>query len=500
LTPCVGDIDGDGGNDLVFAGEDGKIYAYRADGTEVRDGDGNPATIGVLVGGGAAGVQPILVDLDGDGLTKEIVFGGAATAIGGSTLTAIQVTPTAVNAYSLPMGGATSGPAAAGDLDGDGLPEIVVANVARGGEEFAANGLSLANWEVFTDPLVPTGGEDFEAYLVVGGGAPFSAPVIADLDRDGRNEVIASDALGRVHAFVFTISSHIQGDPPRIFTHVDWAPGFPAAGTPGGGVVSEVSLGDFERDGRPEILHMGGAARVVALHYNGTPRSGFPLRTADPLAAQDSAGVWPPLVADADGDGDLDVLPIIPDGRRLAFRPDGTAIEGFGQLGSTAGPPPLLVDLDADGTAEWIEAFDQGGRAMISVRSTPTPIPASLVAWPQYRNGPTRDGFFPAGPADSAGTPILSEVYGYPNPSRGGATTIHYRLGAATRAVRIRILDPAGSTIAELPTGPANLVGSAEHSVVWPHAGLASGPYLCRVEAETHRGTEVRFAKLAILR
>jgi hypothetical protein len=91
-------------------------------------------------------------------------------------------------------------------------------------------------------------------------------------------------------------------------------------------------------------------------------------------------------------------------------------------------------------------------------------------------------------------------VYGYPNPSRSSSTRIHYRLGAPARTVHLRILDPAGNTVAELPTGAADLLGSAEHAVTWNHASLASGVYLCRVEAESDRGTEVKFTKLAVIR
>jgi hypothetical protein len=160
----------------------------------------------------------------------------------------------------------------------------------------------------------------------------------------------------------------------------------------------------------------------------------------------------------------------------------------------------MLTDLDGDGAAEWVEAFDQGTQALVSVQSTPLPVAAGGVVWSQYRFGPTRDGFFPAGPMPVSGTSILSEVYGYPNPSRGSATTIHYRLGPDARAVRIRVLDSAGTTVADLPTGPTDGAGASEHGVVWPHAGRASGVYLCRVEVDTAAGTAVRFAKLAILR
>jgi M6 family metalloprotease-like protein len=506
-SACVGDIDGDGSNDLVFATQNGAIFAFHANGTEVRDGDANPSTLGVLVPGcvpGTAGcgmrTQPILVDLDGDG-AKEIVYGRSPTPIGGSALTAVRLTPTGVEVHRLPMGGSTEGPPAAADLDGDGLPEVVVTNKPSFVAEYSVAGLSLANWETFTDALLPSADEDYPYYLLTRLGATPSAPVAADLDRDGKPDVVAADSSGMIHAFSIVMAPHIPGDPPVSYASARELPGWPVRSSPSRGAVPEASLGDLEGDGHPEVFHMGADARITAVHYSGSARSGYPLETAQPFAAQDTAGVWPPLIADVDSDGRLDVIPVVPDGRRPATRADGTVIPSFVELGSTAaGPPPMLVDLDGDGTAEWVETFDQGTQALMTVRSTAVPVRASAVAWPQYRRGPTRDGFLPAGPAPGDGTPILSEVYGYPNPSHGGTTSIHYRLGVAARAVRVRILDPAGNSLADLPTGPADWAGGSEHDVVWTHAGMASGVYLCRIEAETGRGTEVRFAKLAILR
>ncbi|HXF58487.1 MAG TPA: M6 family metalloprotease domain-containing protein, partial [Candidatus Saccharimonadales bacterium] len=153
-TPCVGDIDNDGILDIVFQTLDGTIYAMHPDGTEVLNGDSNPGTLGVLVAGNfaLAGGQPILSDLDGDG-AMEIIRGRAATASGGSFLTAYKITGGAVTFFSIPIGGATATPAAAGDLDGDGLPEVVVSSLRAGIGENSFQALSIANWEIFNDPL-----------------------------------------------------------------------------------------------------------------------------------------------------------------------------------------------------------------------------------------------------------------------------------------------------------------------------------------------------------
>jgi hypothetical protein len=241
------------------------------------------------------------------------------------------------------------------------------------------------------------------------------------------------------------------------------------------------------------------------VHYSGTPRSGYPVDARDPLAPADSTAFWAPLVADVDLDGTLDVIPILPDGSRPAFRADGSRIPGFGELGSTGmGSPPMLVDLDNDGTLEWVETFDQvpsDPRVQIEVRTTTLPATPGRVAWAQYRFGPTRDGLVPTGPAGPApGTSIVSQVYAYPNPSHSGTSYIHYRLSGDARAVRLKVMDASGKVVAEPSTDAADLLGSAEHAVPWNHASNASGVYLCRIEIESDRGVEVLFTKLAVIR
>jgi hypothetical protein len=91
-------------------------------------------------------------------------------------------------------------------------------------------------------------------------------------------------------------------------------------------------------------------------------------------------------------------------------------------------------------------------------------------------------------------------VYGYPNPSRNGVTTIHYRLAEAATSVSIRILDPTGALVADLPIRTGDLVGAAEHAVSWDNRSVASGVYVCRIEVHSSRGTEVKFASLAVIR
>jgi M6 family metalloprotease-like protein len=501
-SPCVGDIDGIPGNEIVFQTANGAIYAFHADGTELLDGDGNAGTVGVLVGGGGipTRAQPILADLDRlPGL--EIVVGSSAGPLGGSILTAVKASGGVVVRHVLPIAGSSDAAPVAADVDGDGFAEVLVVHTAvPGGEDLSVNGLSLANWDIFTDTSLPRDPSNSNLFVIRYDG-PYGAPVFADLDRDGRPELLLADRNGAFHALRILLTTHIPGDPPSLYVGTEEISGWPAS-IAGGGRSVEISIGDLEHDGYPEVFQMGEASRVAAFHWNGAPRAGFPVGAGDPLAPADTAGVYPPLIADVDGDGYLDVIAIFPDGRRLAYRRDGSRIGSFAELGSTGlSAPPILADLDGDGSAEWIETFDQSTQCAVVVREAGFAVRPGSVAWNQWRLSPTRNAAAVNGPAATPlGTRNLSEVYAYPNPARGGATTIHDRLQSPADAVRIQIFDPAGSLIAEPPVDAADRAGSAEHAVVWNHAAMSSGIYICRVEVASAAGTEVVLTRLAVLR
>lgn len=501
-SPCVGDIDGVPGNEIVFQTANSAIWALHADGTEVLDGDSNAGTLGVLVAGGGVTTraQPILVNLDGaPGL--EIVVGSTATPLGGSFLTAVKASGGAVVRHVLPIAGSSEMAPVAANLGDDDLPEVLVAHTAvPGAEDASYNGLSIANWEIFADPNLPREPEGAIYYLIHLGG-PYGAPVLADLDRDGFSEALVADRTGAFHALRVTFAPHPPGELPSLYIGTEELSGWPAA-IAGGGRAVEVSAADLEGDGHPETFQTGEDSRVAAFHWNGAPRSGFPVGAGDPLAPADSSGVWAPLIADVDADGFLDVIAILADGRRLAYARNGAPIAGFGELGSTGlSAPPLIDDLDGNGTAEWVETYDLSTQCFILARDTGIAVTAGSPAWGQWRLGPTRNASLdalPAGP--SPGTRILSEVYAYPNPARGSASTIHYRLSGTADRVRITIYDPSGTLVSELPVDAADRAGGAEHAVVWNHAAMSSGVYVCRVEVESDAGSEVTFTRLAVLR
>ena len=87
------------------------------------------------------------------------------------------------------------------------------------------------------------------------------------------------------------------------------------------------------------------------------------------------------------------------------------------------------------------------------------------------------------------------KAYNYPNPNTGDVTTIRYYL-KENAVVTIRILDTAGDLVAQFG-GPG--FGGVDNEIVWNVADIASGVYLCQIEAKTAAETVNRIIKIMVV-
>ena len=255
---ALGDLDGDGFTDVVWGGGDGRVRAWRRDGlplpgfpyfvgshpaialAPLDDCPGEEvvvsteAGLAVVLGAGAtplAGwpkllghpplVPPIVAKLDPSG-TPVLVFAGGQTI---ETFYPCSRRGSAI----VPLTG-ISGELAAGDLDGDGLDELVgltgngaVLFVMSAGRSTAEYTLGIAGGPPLIGPLAPGGAPDvvlgatnladralvfaFDGALQPLAGWPKRGDVtpdatLADLDGDGHTEV-AAGVGGDLQEFVY---------------------------------------------------------------------------------------------------------------------------------------------------------------------------------------------------------------------------------------------------------------------------------------------------------
>jgi hypothetical protein len=217
---AAADLDGDGRPEIVF-GANGKLYAYHDNGSTLTgfpvsgvwsgytvigdvDGDGVPEIIvqGFVYGHTAVVIYssfgfvkrtidigyignfrgpPALADLDGDGIPEIIIQTEYALTVvrgDGSTFPGWPVV-----FWAEGLGGWENSAPAVGDVDGDGLPDIVITTGIGGSGIWAE--IRAYNR---TGAMLP----NFPKRRQLGYGA---VPAIADLDLDGRNEIIVTTDL-----------------------------------------------------------------------------------------------------------------------------------------------------------------------------------------------------------------------------------------------------------------------------------------------------------------
>jgi len=162
--PVIGDVDGDGNLEVVFANGTG-VFVYSTSGVIERW----IPTASVSFYGGA----PTLADMDGDGVPEIIRQSNEALSVvrgDGSSYPGWPVTfPGDWQGESAPV---------VGDVNGDQLPEIIITT-------HDAGTLDIGEVRVYDRNGILLQG--FPKILPIG---PGGVPAIADIDLDGRNEII----------------------------------------------------------------------------------------------------------------------------------------------------------------------------------------------------------------------------------------------------------------------------------------------------------------------
>jgi hypothetical protein len=268
-SASLADLDGDGRDEVVIPCSDGKLYAWKGDGSELIDGDNNPATTGVFarLHGGSAYASAAIADIDGD-RELEILCGSRSDSV-----YCWNPDGTYVPGWPVNLGADVRTTIAVGDVDNDGSLDVLAGTYANDLYLLTAGGDVFPNWPV---PIMLSGGvaADFPP-----------SPIIANVDGGDDLEIIAAGTDGSL-------------------TVLDWG-GNELAGWP---VVldtrnnSSPSVGDVDADPEFEILIGSYHEKSVwAFDTDGALVDGWPIATG--------ADIWStPTFADLDLDGDVEVL------------------------------------------------------------------------------------------------------------------------------------------------------------------------------------------------
>ncbi|RMH16904.1 MAG: DUF11 domain-containing protein, partial [Acidobacteria bacterium] len=263
------------------------------------------------------------------------------------------------------------GSIAIGDLDADGVPEIAVGRtvLSNDGRLLATGSRNRATNVNLFGPF---------GVVLTPGASDYPHTVIADVDLDGRNELVAGDALYRLEGGgLVVVWDHQESD----------------------GLMEDgfAAVANLDADPEAEIVYVS-SGQILTLNHDGSVAS--PRRLITPLVPGVLPTFWgsAPTVADLDGDGNPEILvagatevvafsaglgvrwraPIDPDfgsitgitafdldgdGRREALFAgesnlyvfDGTSgavVHSRRNLSKTATEFPVVADVDGDGRAE----------------------------------------------------------------------------------------------------------------------------------------------------
>jgi hypothetical protein len=364
-TPAGGNIDGKPGNELVVCGAQGDDTIVALDGAT---GQVLWKSAPTLCG------FPALADLDHDGTVEVITEGGIFDGATGKLK----------QAYKTPM----IGTFAVSDIDGDGFLDIVTASQA-----FDRKGV------LFID----TGEKGYTPSDLIG--EPYSSwwrdtflqgPAVADLDNDGKPEVIGTLYSKRSMVIWQYDASSPQGF-KVVRKGVDVNGAYGVAKCPeglgknrGGGPVT---VGDFNGDGVPDV---GLAAAVTYSVFDGKKLMDGAVADADTFLWQKdtqdcTSSATGSSLFDFEGDGKVEVVYSDEVALRVYDGPTGASKWETCNTSATASENPVVADIDNDGQADILAVSNASYGAVIPSIScapgSPAVATAGLRVWSSKTGG-----------------------------------------------------------------------------------------------------------------
>jgi len=435
---------------LVVGGTDGRAYAFHPDGspvpgwpTEITTFDSDVyVSIGAL-----GGPLPRTVVCAADRVLTFRTHHG-------------EYPP---NTYSTALGSSVvAAPAAIGDIDGDGVAEVVC-------------GLEST--------LYARERNDTTLEMAVTLPAPLSdAVTLGDLDLDGDLEILCPTTSGVLYAYDHT-GTPLGG-------------GFPYA-TGNADSLTSAAIAQFRSSSEPDIAFGHHDWAVHALFHDGSPVSGFPVNTTDYWYVYGA-----PIIASVNG-APSDVV--------IGDR--GEAVWSWGNAGGLhAGWPmdlqskvnlsPAHGDIDNDGRNELV-LLSEVQLWVVDLNSPPS---AGSYTWPMYGHDPRRTGCADC-PEDlvtavepGVGVTRVSFAGASPNPV-SGATSFAFAVPLRA-AVDLEIVDLRGRRVF---TVFREEMDAGERVVAWHGKDttgrlVASGQYFARLRVRGAGVHETLTRKLTVVR
>jgi M6 family metalloprotease-like protein len=509
--PAFANLDGAPDIEIVAAATTGELFAWKASGAELVDGDANAGTTGILHKGLPLVAPPMLLIVDGAlavAIVEQQPSSVRLSLIGATGAMVTPASPLLSTNWPNAIPGQRCAPLAVMHIKDGATTTVGVAaavlDTTASRMSFTWVPVAFQNTAPATAPRVLSTGIGRVSGSNRIASIP-SAPATGDMDGDGSDEAVVTTPAGEV--FVLDIASAFADD-------IAVQSGELRAPHPSAPV-----LGDVDGDGTLEIA-VWDEAYVYLLKSNARPMTNWPVAIRPESAgeappASVMRGFESPLIGDLNGSGPDEALFPVDDGTVMALDAHGTVVPGFPRVAPAgAGAAPSLarkpgfnglVLLGSAGGVKSIDSvIDSVGVAKETVLSIQdfSSVP-STPYWPMARADLLRSGHVARlTPAVATRSPAFDEstFMIYPNPVK--ESTVHARVDTNARAnVAVSIYNMEGEqafsrSFTVNPNGLPNTPFDEAIDV----SMLKSGVYLMRLRIESSAGSGSLVKPFAIRR
>ena len=351
------DINGDGKADLIGANVNGNAVSVHLN-TTARGAVEPTFAAGVDFASGATPVSVAAADVNGDGksdlLVANFLDGTVSVLLNTTASGAASPSFAALQTFGINAGADSAICVIAADINGDGKPDIIVANESATTLAVLINtttpGANVASFA----PAQTFPGESY----------PMSV-VAADINGDGKLDlVIAASNNNEVSVLLNTMAT---GSVVAAFAQPQ------AFATAPGTVAAAIASADINADGRPDLIVANALDNSVSVLLNTTAQAAPVVNFAAPQSFTTGANAIGVVAGDIDGDGKPDIVVANDYGGSISVlidtTPAGAASASFAsQQVFIAGAfpfAPIVVDINGDGSEDVIAA--DNAREAVSV-------------------------------------------------------------------------------------------------------------------------------------